>query len=990
MTASEIRKAFLDFFASKGHTIVPSAPIVIKNDPTLMFTNAGMNQFKSLFLGEETPKYPRVADTQRCLRVSGKHNDLEEVGIDTYHHTMFEMLGNWSFGDYFKKEAITWGWELLTEVYKIDKNRLYVTYFEGDEKEGLEKDLETYDLWKQYVDESHILPGNKKDNFWEMGETGPCGPCSEIHYDNRPDSERAVINGATLVNADHDQVIEIWNIVFMQFNRLKGGALQPLPAKHVDTGMGLERLVRVLQGKTSNYDTDVFQPLIGFIAEKSGIPYQKPHPALSKGEGSETSEVKVLSFGEDLREAKADIAMRVLADHIRAISFAISDGQLPSNNKAGYVIRRILRRAVRYSYQYLGFKEPFLNQLVPLLAEQFKGVFDELYSQKDFVQKVVLEEEAAFLRTLQTGLTYSNDYITYLQEIKNYLDKEYEKNKNIQNDLASDFFSNHTQVPKGDSHNHSTSFTAHPSIIILISHILTINHPSRGGFIDQDLYLAVNGENNFKNAFNILKEKVNKLPGNIAFELSDTYGFPLDLTELIVRENGFGVDSEEYEKALTEQKTRSRAATAIDTGDWITLKDDDTVEFTGYDELETIAHIVKYRKITAKGKEQYQIVLDKTPFYAESGGQVGDKGELVFPDGQVIEVTDTKKENGLIVHFTDSLPEIADDALTAIVNPDLRTSTENNHSATHLLHAAMKQVLGAHVNQKGSLVNADYLRFDFSHFAKVTDDELAQIEAIVNEKIRENISLKEERLVAYQEAISSGVTALFGEKYGEYVRVITFDDEFSKELCGGTHVKATGQIGFFKIIAESAVAAGVRRIEAITGIAAENFINTQSKLVHQLRELLKNPKDLSKSVESLVEENNRLKKEIEKSILEKSSGLKNELAQKAEIINGINFIAQKVQLPNADAIKNLAYQLKDIVPDLFLVLAADIDGRPSLTVMIAENLVKEKGLNAGAIVRELAKEIKGGGGGQPFFATAGGSDLSGLDKALEKAKAFIA
>jgi alanyl-tRNA synthetase len=887
MTATQIRQAFLDFFAKKGHTIVPSAPIVIKNDPTLMFTNAGMNQFKAIFLGEETPKFTRAVDTQRCLRVSGKHNDLEEVGIDTYHHTMFEMLGNWSFGDYFKKEAIEWSWELLTDVYKIDKSRLYVTYFEGDEKEGLEKDKETYDFWKAFVDDANILPGNKKDNFWEMGETGPCGPCSEVHYDNRPDSERALVNGATLVNADHDQVIEIWNNVFMQFNRLKDGSLQPLPAKHVDTGMGFERLVRVLQNKTSNYDTDVFTPMISFIAEKSGKKYNS---AAKPGE-------------EGWNEA---VAMRVLADHIRAISFAIADGQLPSNNKAGYVIRRILRRAVRYSYQYLGFKEPFLNQLVPLLAEQFKGVFDNLYEQKDFVQKVVLEEEISFLRTLVKGIDIFNQKTT-------------------------------------------NNISAEKSGIILS----------------------------------------NELSGDIAFELSDTYGFPIDLTELMAREIGWTVDIKGYEKSLQAQKTRSRAATAIDTGDWVVLKADDTVEFTGYDETESIAHIVKYRKVKAKGTEQYQIVLDKTPFYAESGGQVGDKGELVFPDGEVIYVTDTKKENGLIVHFTDKLPDDIDDALTAIVDPALRNRTNSNHSATHLLHAAMKQVLGSHVNQKGSLVNADYLRFDFSHFAKVTDDELAQIEAIVNQKVRENIQLKEERSVLYAEAISSGVTALFGEKYGEYVRVITFDDEFSKELCGGTHVKATGQIGFFKIISESAVAAGVRRIEAITGIAAEDYIIAQNKLVQQLKELLKNPKDISKSVESLLEENSKLKKEIEKSVLEKSAGLKNELAQKAEQINGINFIAQKVQLPNADAIKNLAYQLKDIVSDLFLVLAAEIDGKPSLTVMIAENLVKEKSLNAGAIVRELAKEIKGGGGGQPFFATAGGSDVSGLDKALEKAKSFV-
>jgi len=848
-----------------------------------MFTNAGMNQFKDIFLGETPAKAPRVADTQRCLRVSGKHNDLEEVGIDTYHHTMFEMLGNWSFGDYFKKEAIAWSWELLTEVYKLPKDRLYVTYFEGDGKEGLEKDTETYNLWKALVAEDHILRGNKKDNFWEMGETGPCGPCSEIHYDSRPDSERAEVSGATLVNADHDQVIEIWNNVFMQFNRLKGGTLQPLPAKHVDTGMGFERLVRVLQGKTSNYDSDVFQPMIQFIAEKSGKAYN--------------SKAKPGDAGWN--EA---VAMRVLADHIRALSFAIADGQLPASNKAGYVIRRILRRAVRYSYQTLGFKEPFFNQLVPLLADQFKGVFDNLYSQKDFVQKVILEEETSFLRTLEQGIRYFEDYY--------------------------------------------------------------------------DKTFVRTGKTNAGDEIQLL------FPGEMAFKLYDTYGFPIDLTQLMARERNTLVNMEAFNQALQEQKSRSRSASVIDTGDWVTLKEDEGVEFTGYDETETIAHVVKYRKVTAKGKEQFQIVLDKTPFYAESGGQVGDKGELVFPDGEIVKVTDTKKENGLIVHYVDTLPDDIDDALTAIVDPALRSQTNANHSATHLLHAAMKQVLGSHVNQKGSLVNADYLRFDFSHFAKVTDEELGQIEAIVNQKVRQNIPL-------YAEAISSGVTALFGEKYGEYVRVITFDDEFSKELCGGTHVKATGQIGYFKIIAESAVAAGVRRIEAITGVGAEVYITNQNQLVNQLTDLLKNPKDLTKSVESLLEENSKLKKEIEKSILEKSSGLKNELAQKAEAIGDINFIAQKVALPNAEAVKNLAYQLKDIVSNLFLVLAADFDGKPSLTVMIAENLVKEKGLHAGNIVKELAKEVKGGGGGQPFFATAGGSDISGLDAALAKAKSFV-
>jgi alanyl-tRNA synthetase len=902
MTATQIRQAFLDFFASKGHVIVPSAPIVVKNDPTLMFTNAGMNQFKDVFLGEAPAKAPRVADTQRCLRVSGKHNDLEEVGIDTYHHTMFEMLGNWSFGDYFKKEAIAWSWELLTEVYKLDKNRLYVTYFEGDEKEGLEKDTETYDLWKQYVDEAHILPGNKKDNFWEMGETGPCGPCSEIHFDSRPDNERAEVSGATLINADHDQVIEIWNNVFMQFNRLKDSSLRPLPNKHVDTGMGFERLVRVLQGKSSNYDSDVFQPMIQFIAEKSGKKYNS---AAKPGDA-------------DWNDA---VAMRVLADHIRAISFAIADGQLPASNKGGYVIRRILRRAVRYSYQTLGFKEPFFNELVPLLAEQFKGVFDELWNQKDFVQKVILEEETSFLRTLGTGIEMFNSLIKTGE--------------------------------KGMMEGH---------IPYLIDNEITYTSGKQGRIF----------------------------PGDFAFELSDTYGFPIDLTELMARERGWNVDMEAFNQALQAQKTRSRAATAIDTGDWILVKDEDEpVEFTGYDETETIAHIIKYRKVTAKGKEQFQIVLDKTPFYAESGGQVGDKGELVFPNGEIIEVTDTKKENGLIVHFTDKLPSTPDDALTAIVDPAKRNSTNSNHSATHLLHAAMKQVLGSHVNQKGSLVNSDYLRFDFSHFAKVTEDELAQIEAIVNEKIRENIFLQEDRNVPYEQAIGSGVTALFGEKYGDYVRVITFDASFSKELCGGTHVKATGQIGYFKIVSESAVAAGVRRIEAITGIAAETYITEQTKLVQQVKELLKNPKDVAKSIETLLEENSRLKKEIEKSVLEKSSGLKDDLAKKAESINGINFIAQQVELPNADGVKNLAYNLKDIVPNLFLVLAANIDGKPNITVMIAENLVKDKGLHAGNIVKELAKEIKGGGGGQPFFATAGGSDVSGIDNALAKAKSFI-
>ena len=918
MTATQIRQAFLDFFAAKGHTIVPSAPIVVKDDPTLMFTNAGMNQFKAIFLGEEPAKFPRVADTQRCLRVSGKHNDLEEVGIDTYHHTMFEMLGNWSFGDYFKKEAIDWSWELLTKVYKLDKDRLYVTYFEGDEKEGLAKDTETYDLWKQYVDEAHILPGNKKDNFWEMGETGPCGPCSEIHFDSRPDNERKEVSGAVLVNADHDQVIEIWNNVFMQFNRLKDGSLQPLPAQHVDTGMGFERLVRVLQGKTSNYDTDVFQPMIQFIAEKSGKKYN-PNTTMAPG-----TDVSVnLDFGEGFGEA---VAMRVMADHIRAISFAIADGQLPSNNKAGYVIRRILRRAVRYQYQYLGFKEPFLNQLVPLLAEQFKGVFDELYSQKDFVQKVIFEEEVAFLRTLQKGIAQFEQYIT---------------------------------LQLGEFHN------------------------SKNG---------------------------NIISGDFAFLLSDTYGFPLDLTELMAREQRWTVDIEGYNEALQAQKSRSRLATTVNAGDWIVLRPGDNTQFIGYDEYQTTnTEILKYRKVVAQGKELYHIVLSKTPFYAESGGQVGDTGMITseWYDEQTgpasLQVIDTKKENGLTIHIAELQQVFNGEAMVpsplkklpggnymAFIDQGKRMMTNANHSATHLMHAALKEIVGGHVNQKGSLVNPDALRFDFSHFSKVSEDDLVAVERVVNMKIMENIPLKEQRNVRYPDAIASGVTALFGEKYGDYVRVITFDDNFSKELCGGTHVKATGEIGFFKILSESAVAAGVRRIEAITSFNSLNYIQEQSKMVQDVKDLLKNPKDLTKSIADLLEENNRLKKDQEKAVLQKASGLKQGLADKAQTINGINFIAERVELPNADAVKNLAYQIKDIVSDLFLVLAADIDSKPNLTVMLSENLVKEKGLNAGNIVRELAKEIQGGGGGQPFFATAGGKDVSGIDRALEKAKSFIA
>lgn len=870
MTSREIRQAFLEYFQSKGHQIVPSAPVVVKNDPTLMFTNAGMNQFKDLFLGEAPIKFPRIADTQRCLRVSGKHNDLEEVGIDTYHHTLFEMLGNWSFGDYFKKEAIQWAWELLTEVYKLDKDRLYVTIFEGDESEGLSKDTEAFDFWKEWIAEDRILLGNKKDNFWEMGDTGPCGPCSEIHYDMRPDTERAQVSGAQLVNADDPQVIEIWNLVFMQFNRLKDGSLKPLPAKHVDTGMGFERLVRCIQHKTSNYDTDVFQPLIQFISEKSGIVY-----------------------GAD---EKTDIAMRVLSDHIRAVSFAIADGQLPSNNKAGYVIRRILRRAVRYAYTFLNFKNPFIHKLVPVLAEQFKGVFDELYQQQDFVEKVILEEEVSFLRTLTAGI----------QRFENYI------------------------------------------------------------------------------------EQNTAIDGNFAFELFDTFGFPIDLTELLAREKGLVVDMDGFQNALLAQKERSRAATAIDTGDWVVVNADEESQFVGYDQLTAQTSILKYRKVAAKGKEQYQLVLAETPFYAEGGGQVGDTGYIrSLESNEKISIVDTKKENGLFIHFTNQLPTTLDGEFEAVVNVAKRKDTEANHSATHLLHAALKQVLGDHVNQKGSLVSADVLRFDFSHFAKLTYEEIKQIEDIVNAKIRENIALKEERNVPYQKAIESGVTALFGEKYGDHVRVITFDDNYSKELCGGTHVSGTGEIGFFKIMSESAVAAGVRRIEAITGTRASQVIREYFELMNNFKELLNNPKDFVSALTKVIDENQSLKKEIENYIKEKSKGLMADLESKMEKIGDVHFLSTTVDLPSADAVKTLAYALKGAVNNLFLVLGANIDGKPSLTVMISDDLAKERGYHAGNIVRDLAKDIQGGGGGQPFFATAGGKDVQGLDKAVSRAKEFL-
>ncbi len=860
MTATEIRKAFLDYFASKGHQIVASAPMVIKNDPTLMFTNAGMNQFKDIFLGNSPVKYKRIANTQKCLRVSGKHNDLEEVGVDTYHHTMFEMLGNWSFGDYFKEDAIAWAWDLLTNVYKIPKDRLYVTVFEGDAKESLDFDQEAYDFWKQWIAEDRILKGNKKDNFWEMGDTGPCGPCSEIHVDLRTDAQRNAVDGKTLVNESHPQVIEIWNNVFMQFNRLANGSLEPLPAKHVDTGMGFERLCMALQGKTSNYDTDVFQPMIQFISNKCGIKY-----------GS---------------SEKTDIAMRVMADHIRAISFAIADGQLPSNNKAGYVIRRILRRAVRYAYSFLNFREPVLCNMVPELAKTFAGQFPELDSQQDFIARVIQEEEISFLKTLETGIKKFDQY--------------------------------------------------------------------EGKTVD----------------------------GKFAFELFDTFGFPIDLTQLMAREKQLDVDMDGFNKAMQEQKTRSRADAEKDLSDWIQVREEEPVNFTGYDDLITNSEIVRYREVKTKGKTLYQLVLNVTPFYAESGGQVGDTGTLTN-DKETIKIVDTQKENNLIVHYAEKLPQNLSASFTATVDSGRRKAITSNHSATHLMHAALRDVLGKHVAQKGSLVNEDVTRFDFSHFTKVTDEELERIEIMVNEKIRENIRLNEQRNVPVAKAMEMGAMALFGEKYGEYVRVITFDPGYSVELCGGTHVQSTGEIGLFKFISESSVAAGVRRVEAITGKAAENLLRQQTKELNEIKLLLKNPNEPLKGIQSLLDEKTALQQQLEQFLTEKASVIREELKSKAVSLNGMNVICEKIELSSADAIKGLSFDLRNQIENLVLLLGAEVDGKPHLSLIVSDNLVKEKNINASNLIRNIAKEIQGGGGGQPFYATAGGKNSHGLDAALK-------
>lgn len=870
MEAKKIRSTFIEFFQSKQHQFIPSSPIVVKNDPSLMFTNAGMNQFKDAFLGNEQAKYLRVANSQKCLRVSGKHNDLEEVGVDTYHHTMFEMLGNWSFGDYFKKEAIEWAWELLTEVYKLPKDRLYVSVFEGDAGDKLEMDKEAFDFWSKIVPQERIIMGSKKDNFWEMGDTGPCGPCSEIHIDLRPDSEIAQMAGKELVNNDHPQVIEIWNLVFMQFNRIADGSLKELPAKHVDTGMGFERLVRAIQFKSSNYDTDLFQPFLDALAKKSGK-----------------------TFG---LEESTDIAFRVIVDHIRAISFAIADGQLPSNNKAGYVIRRILRRAVRYGYTFLGFREPFLFELTPLIAENFGEIFPEVKQQQEFISRVIREEEISFLNTLENGLKI-------LDHIKEELRG---KSKSI-------------------------------------------------------------------------------IPGKTAFDLYDTFGFPLDLTSLIARESGFLVDEKGFVEEMEKQKARSRAASEQETGDWNFVHEDSGVEFIGYESLEASVQIIKYRVISDKKGDRFQLVLDKTPFYAESGGQIGDTGWLVSKD-EKIRVIDTKKENDLIVHLVEKLPENPKLKFLAKVDPTKRKLIENNHSATHLLQAALKEVLGNHIQQRGSLVNQDLLRFDFSHFTKLTDLEITQVEEIVNAKIRENIPLVERRNVPLKEARIQGATALFGEKYGDFVRMITFDSDFSIELCGGTHVKSTSQIGLFKIVSEGSISSGVRRIEGITAQAAESKLREQEILLKEIGELLKTPVDLKKSIENLIQERNDLKKEIESLQNEKIVSLKNELVKQFISGDEINTLIAKISLPNTEALKKLVYELKNEVKQAFVILAAEINGQPQVAVILDDSLIQSKKLNAGQIVKELAREIQGGGGGQPFYATAGGKDLAGLEKVVSKAR----
>ena len=870
MKAAEIRQKFLDFFKSKGHHIVPSAPMVIKDDPTLMFTNAGMNQFKDVILGHVTPKYNRIADSQKCLRVSGKHNDLEEVGHDTYHHTMFEMLGNWSFGDYFKEDAIAFAWEFLTKVMKLDEGRLYATVFEGSKEDGVEGDLDARRIWSNYLPEERILWGNKKDNFWEMGDVGPCGPCSEIHIDLRPEEERKLVPGKELVNKDNPLVIEIWNLVFMQYNRKADSSLEDLPNHHVDTGMGFERLCMAVQGKTSNYDTDVFTPIISEIARLSGVAY---------GNAPET-----------------DVAMRVIADHLRTVAFSITDGQLPSNVKAGYVIRRILRRAVRYAYTYLGQKEAFMYRLLPILTESMGTHYPELVTQRELIEKVMREEENAFLRTLEKGIR----------------------------------------------------------------------------LLDQ-IVIKTKAENELT------------IPGNVAFELYDTYGFPLDLTELILREQGLGVNRNEFRAEMEAQKARSRSAATVDTDDWVEICCDNEQEFVGYDYTEVEVKITRYRKVVAKNKMYYHLVFNITPFYGEGGGQIGDTGVL-RNEHEVIKIIDTKKENGLTIHVVEQLPEDVTQLFVAQVDREKRILTANNHTATHLLDHALRQVLGEHVEQKGSYVSDEYLRFDFSHFQKVTEEELDKVATIVNRMIRQNMALEEFRTIPIAEAQKMGAVAIFGEKYGDLVRVIKYGD--SIEFCGGTHVAATGQIGFFKILSESSVSAGVRRIEAITADKAEQYINSSFHMFKEIERMFKSNKGVLECVKALIDENDSLKKDAEKFAQESLKLVKERLKNRKRVYRNVTFIVEHLLIP-APQVKDIAFQLKGELERFVFVVGGVTENKPHLTIMFSNDLVEEFGLHAGQIIREVAQEIKGGGGGQPFFATAGGSNPEGIEKALEKAENII-
>jgi alanyl-tRNA synthetase len=868
MTSQEIRQAFLDFFKEKKHRILPSAPMVLKNDPTLMFTNAGMNQFKDYFLGTRKPDQSRVTDTQKCLRVTGKHNDLEEVGHDTYHHTMFEMLGNWSFGDYFKQEAIQWAWEFLTERMNIEPDRIYVTIFEGDPKDGVERDQEAYDCWREFLPPYRILDGSKKDNFWEMGETGPCGPCSEIHLDLRNESDRKKVPGADLVNRDHPLVLEIWNLVFIQFNRKSDGALVALPDKHVDTGMGFERLCMALQQKQSNYDTDIFQPIIQEIASLSGLKY-----------------------GED---QASDVAMRVVADHLRAISFSIADGQLPSNNKAGYVIRRILRRAVRYGYTYLDQKEPFMHTLVPVLASTMGTAFPELNAQKDLIRRVIREEEQSFLSTLENGMRL--------------LDQLVEKAR---------------------------------------------------------------------------KEKSTTIRGKEVFTLYDTFGFPLDLTELILQEKGMQVNREEFLAEMDAQKERSKKAAESESGDWTILLDDDAEEFVGYEWLSTEVKIARYRKVVNKKREQYHLVFNLTPFYAESGGQVGDRG-VIENEKEKIEIIDTRKENDLIIHVTHKLPSDPKAVFTARVDHDRRLRTANNHTATHLLHHALREVLGDHVEQKGSLVEPDYLRFDFSHFQKVTEEELRKVEHLVNRMIRENSHQEEHQSLPMSQARKMGALALFGEKYGDAVRVIRFGE--SVELCGGTHVEATGQIGIFRIIRESSIAAGIRRIEAVTGEVAERYIDEHLEIVRQIAGSFENQKDLVKAVRSVLDEHGKLSKKVDRFQQNMLAVVAKQLEEKLERVGDVALATSRIEVDNPGLLRDLAFRVRSRYPKVCLILGAEVEGKAHLAIMLSDVAIQTYGLNASSMIREAAREIQGGGGGQPFFATAGGKNPQGIDAALKKAR----